>query len=365
MKGDINGMAELPVYVQKIDGLNQIILDLYSNTSRGTDKYVHFLEELQGILYFDFGNILFFMETKTGYELESFCQIGWDKYIEQIYLSTYYKEDDVFPIFAKKSPVIMRSSDMFDETRTISTYYKSFMESAGFDRSLECNIILPTEINSYGICSLFRKIPKQDFNYEEKKLFEFLQPHLSNRARLDRINEGSIHDSVGTGSNFSGTLVLNQNGDIHYISETFKRMLLKHLKQSLQECIKEIVKLTESIDRFDPMRTLYKLNNMPGMIEILPLENKKNNTSIFYCNLYDMPGIIGACVKRLEKQYQMTSVEIKVLEYIIQAKSREQIEKELYISVPSVKKNITSIYRKLNINRQMELLAKLGIMNNY
>lgn len=358
-------MAELPVYVQKIDNLNQIILGLYSNTTKGTAKYIHFLEELQGILYFDFGNILFFLETKDGYELESFCQIGWDKYIEEIYLSTYYKEDDVFPIFAKKSPVIMRSSDMFDETRTISTYYKSFMESAGFDRSLECNIILPTEINSYGICSLFRKIPKQDFNYEEKKLFEFLQPHLSNRARLDRINKDGVHHSVGMNSNFLGTIVLNKDGDIQYISETFKKILLKRAKQkNLQECVKEIIHLMDNIDQYNFKEALHKLNNIPGMIEILPLENKNGQTGSFYCNLYDMSSITNACLKRLEKKYQMTSTEIKTLEGIIQGKKRSQIAKELYVSMPSVKKGITSIYRKLNINTQMQLLVKLGIIEN-
>ena len=349
-------MNELPLYVQKMDSLNQIILDLYSDNLKGTDKYINFLKELQGILYFDFGNVLFFIKTENGYDLESFCQIGWDSYVEEIYLSTYYKDDDVYPIFEKKTPVIMRSSDMFDETRTMSEYYKSFMQFAGFDRSLECNIILPEGINSYGICSLFRRIPKQDFNYDDKKILEFIQPHLSNQASLDRMREGKKGCSVEIRSNLTGALILNQNGDIQYLDEDFKKILMKYNKQSnLKENIKEIFQATEKIDYKDTNGLLYQSDNLPGLIEIISSDN------MYYCNLYDLSGIISGCLKRVEKAHHLTSVEMKIMECIIQGKHREEIAKECFTSIPSVKKHIASIYRKMNITNQMQLLTQLGI----
>jgi DNA-binding CsgD family transcriptional regulator len=352
-------MNELPLYVQKMDSLNQVILDLYSEELQGTEKYIQFLKNLQGILYFDFGNVVFFINTGNGYDLESFCQIGWDRHIEKIYLSTYYKDDDVFPIFEKKTPVVMRSSDMFDETRTMSEYYKSFMQSAGFDRSLECNIILPENINSYGICSLFRRVPKQDFNYEDKKIFEFIQPHLSNQAGLSRTREGA---SVETGSNLSGTLILKQNGDILHIDENFKKILLKYNKHSsLKESTEEIFGAAKGVDCNDSTGLLYRSDNIPGLIEIIGSLGKENRECAYYCKLYDLAGIMDGCLKMIERVYHLTSAEMTILEHIIQGKPREEIAKKCYTSIPSVKKHIASIYRKMNITNQMQLLAHLGI----
>lgn len=355
-------MNELPLHIQKMDSQNQIILDLYSDNLKGTEKYINFLKNLQGILYFDFGNVVFFMKTKSGYDIESFCQIGWDRHIEEIYLSTYYKDDDVYPIFEKKTPVIMRSSDMFDETRTMSEYYKSFMQFAGFDHSLECNIILPEGINSYGICSLFRKIPKQDFNYEDKKILEFIQPHLSNKASLSRMREGRKDCSSPIRSNLSGALILNQNGDIHYLDEDFKKIMLKYNKRgNLKECIKEIYETAKGMDHKDLNGLLYQSDNIPGLIEIIGSDNREDQQCFYHCNLYDIVGIINGCLKRAERVYHLAPVEMKVLECVIQGKHREEIAKECYKSIPSVKKHIASIYRKMNITNQMQLLAQLGI----
>lgn len=356
-------MPDFPIYAQKTDSLNQIILDLYSDTIKGNDKYINFLRELQGILYFDFGNILFFVKSENSYDLESFCQIGWDRKIEELYLSTYYKDDDVFPIFEKKSPVIMRSSDMFDDTRTISEYYKSFMQAAGFDRSLECNIILPNNINSYGICSLFRKIPKQDFNYEEKKIFGFLQPHLSNCARLDRIHGGELEDSTGNKSFLFGTLVLNQNGEIQHISEDFKNILFKYNRQSnLNETVKEIFEAAKIMERKDSNGPLYKLESIPIMVEIINSMSREKEERKYHCNIFDSMGIVSSCLKRAEKEFHLTSTEMKILECTIRGKHREEISKECFVSVPTIKKHIASIYRKMDITNHMQILERLGIL---
>lgn len=230
---------------------------------------------------------------------------------------------------------------------------------------MQCNIILPAGINSYGICSLFRKIPKQNFNNQDKQILEFLHPHLCNQASNDRIKKERKNSPAEIESNLSGALVLDQKGNIQYLDEDFKKIIVKYNKKSnLKHTIGEIFRIAKKIDPQVSKELLYRPGKTPGIIEIICSEGRESNQCTYYCRIFDLAEIIYGSLKSAEEAYHLTSAEMKIFEGILQGKAREEIAKECYISLPSVKKHIASLYRKMDVTNQAQLLVKLGITIN-
>lgn len=61
------------------------------------------------------------------------------------------------------------------------------------------------------------------------------------------------------------------------------------------------------------------------------------------------------CIK-----HKITSREKEVLILLLQGHSLKGIEKEIYISINTVRNHVYSIYKKLNVNTRIELLNKLS-----
>ena len=350
-------MENSPVYIRKLDQINSLIRDLYDFDSSDYDRYVHYLKELQEIIYFDFGNVVFFWKDGDNYNLEFFCQIGWPQEVEDLYLTKYYREDDVFPIFSRKTPVIMKSSDMFDDSRNFSQYYQAFMDLAEFDRSLECNIILPMDVNLYGICSLFRTKNKQDFVLDEEKVLEIIQPHLSNATTTGRKNKNIPKSDMTKNSKIASSLTFKDNGEILAVDERLKEVFHSYdSSYNIREIIKHII---ERVGKKDKPEYCFSLPNTSLIIEVMfNLEDK----SIFNCLIYDMKALSKVCIKDTQIRYNLTERETEIMDYALRGINRQEIADIMHISVPTVKKYISSIYRKMNINSHAQLMQKIGII---
>lgn len=62
-------------------------------------------------------------------------------------------------------------------------------------------------------------------------------------------------------------------------------------------------------------------------------------------------------IKALSIKYKLTNQEEKVLNYLIQGKSNQEIADSLYISLYTVKRHVANIYKKTNMNKK-ELIEK-------
>jgi len=345
------GFENSPLYIRKLDQINEIISYLYESTSDKYTKYTQYLRKLQKVIYFDFGNVVFYCKNNDSFDLDFFCQIGWPEEIEQLYTSQYYKEDDVFQIFAKKTQVIMKSSDMFDETRTVSSYYASFMAIAEFDLSLECNIVMPDELNLYGICSLFRKTPKNDFVFEEQRVLEIIQPHLSNSAMIGgsekEIKEYSMQEPL------SGDIIFDRNKKIVKITEEFKKIIHRY-HCNHQEMIKQLLEASD-------FGTMYKFSDIPVFAEMQEMTSESQGKYI-YCRIYDVKRMSLHCLSCVKSSFGLSQKEFEILERMLSGSSREEIAKSLHYSLPTVKKHISAVYNKMSVKNFGQLLNKIGFL---
>jgi DNA-binding NarL/FixJ family response regulator len=58
-------------------------------------------------------------------------------------------------------------------------------------------------------------------------------------------------------------------------------------------------------------------------------------------------------------KYTITNRERDVLKLVLVGKSNNQIAEELYISINTVKKHLSHIYRKMNVKSRTELTARI------
>lgn len=69
---------------------------------------------------------------------------------------------------------------------------------------------------------------------------------------------------------------------------------------------------------------------------------------------------LAARIEALEAEYSLTRREGEVLRLLVEGKSRNEAAVELCVSEETVKKHISSLYRKLDVHSRAELFRKLG-----
>jgi len=63
---------------------------------------------------------------------------------------------------------------------------------------------------------------------------------------------------------------------------------------------------------------------------------------------------LGEKPKKEDNLSELSPTEYKVLESLANGKSNKEIAEEMFVSVGTVKKHVTSIYKKLNISKRSE-----------
>jgi DNA-binding CsgD family transcriptional regulator len=354
-----------PILVQKFYKINEIIKNLYDEDQDYSQRYSRFLQALKEVVYFDSGNILFFSEHQGKYELVDLYQVGWNQETIDQYVKYYYKEDDIYPVFATKTPLVIRCTDIFQDARKKTDFYLTFMKPNGFEFSLECNIILPLEINYYGVVSLFRLSSKKNFSPEEGDMLEIFQPHLSNLAKKSFPKNvfGCEHYS---GSMISGNIIIDNNFDVLSRSDDFERIVKKYSSIEKPEIEQKIIELCKTMKYADCdiyRRDLSsKLDQYPVYLEIIIADKKSMpGRNIYACNIYDISEILIGCLSHVSKKYGLSPREADIVSYQIKGYKIEEIASSLCISNSTVKKHLTGIYNKLQIDSQMQLLKILGL----
>lgn len=233
------------------------------------------------------------------------------------------------------------------------------MAIAKFDLSLECNIILADEENVYGICSLFRDFPKQDFTTEEKRVLEIIQPHLSNSAQIGmNQRKEDFFEEYAAQEPVSGDIVFTRTRKILKTTEAFKKILYKYNSDcNLQGVIDHLlIKISDNTQQTSAK--MYKLPDIPVLAELQERSSDAHGQYI-YCRIYDSKIITSSHIAHTEQTYQLNQKEMEILQLMLQGMSREEIAKALLYSVPTVKKHISSIYNKLSVNSFGQLLNKM------
>ncbi len=352
----------------KINNINEIIKTVYEEDQDLSFKCTYFLQKLRNIVYYDYGNFVFYRKTPDDtFELEDFYQLGWKPEIQKQYLTYDYKEDDVFPIFYTKTPIVIKSTEVFPDSRKVKDYYKRFMEPAGFVFSLECNIIFPEGINCYGVCSLFRDSTRKDFTQEEKSIFELFQPHLSNSLKRYFLNsQHNLPLSEACGFLASGVILIDNNYKIIFKDKDFDNILRRHGEPddlNIQNAVIQYCRqISQETGREIKKFWYHNLEKYPLYLEIVVLSQKTlNQEHVFVCKLYDIAEMMKGRLTEVCDKYDISPREYEIINMLIKGYKIEEIAQKLYVSNATIKKHLSSIYSKFKIEGQRQLLSVLSI----
>jgi len=91
-------------------------------------------------------------------------------------------------------------------------------------------------------------------------------------------------------------------------------------------------------------------------VDITLSDSDEMETVKFVAVIYDYGMIITNMMKEINSQYNLTARESEILQYVMNGYSNQEISQMVYISIPTVKKHLTSIYHKMGITGKNQIL---------
>ena len=347
--------------------LNQLFAGLYEDDNY-QNAFTTFLEELKDLVKFQKGDIYLYKNEGEHINFEEFIFVDWGDGELDRYLKEYADIDDALPIVSLKQPVMFRSSDVFlPDERMKTKYYNELLLPAGMKHSIEGNIYTAEDGYVAGI-GIHRPDELGDFNQRELEIMKLSRPHLVNVARkfidlrgeIDPYTAGLtvLYDIEQFGicifdknfniedSNLNRSGLINQENANELIR--FLITLCKSLSARIaQQGVSEILEENKVHSRITIGRDSY-------YAEILYKEYQDDYKYI--ATIYDGNFLFDKFVAEIRDRFDLTAREFEVLKCVMKGMNNSEIGRELFISVPTVKKHLTNVYQKLGIKGKHQIL---------
>lgn len=348
--------------------INKMIENLYDDEMPLHNRIVNLLHHLMGVVYFDKATILFFYMDEDGrYSKHSSISVNWEAEKEHVkkYDDFYCHEDDTLPIMDQKEPIVFKSSTFFNQDeRKNNVYWTEYLIPSNCIYSIEGNLKLKNDTELKGGFSFYRGKEKQDFSNTEVAIIKILQPHISNVLKYYG-NQADSTSILFQLENYScvGLSVIDKNLDIVKSNDTFRSLITDKYKDANIECkVKDLcAQLTKSKE--DAIE--YKFDDEAMHLEIRKVP-QDSYTQLgggeFSCLLYDLSHFSSHTLNQAKEKYQLTDREFDIIKAVLKGKSNDEIAAELYLSLPTVKKYLASIYSKMEIKNQKQIFEKLKLL---
>ncbi len=347
--------------------LNQIIAELYDEQDT-TVAYRNFLEKLNQLVYFEKGDIYFYYNRPGNFKMTDFIFWGWNEPELNKYLDYYYTIDDVLPIVASNYPTMFRCSDIFIQyERKKTRYYKELIEIVGMHYSLEGNIFIKGD-DFYGGLGLHRSDKNKNFTLKELNIIKNIRPHLENIAKRHIVKkknqENNINlynsDILKTFKHFSNIhmFIMDENLKICWSSLENDNNLEKDIEQMMINKIKELCNnILRNKERDNSViRAQINIDNQFYFAEVLRIqkENHMEGNRLLVV-LSNIAGIMWEIIREIKCEYKLTEREYEILKLVLMGYDNNEISKEIYISLSTVKKHLANIYDKLGIKNKNQI----------
>ena len=350
------------------DEINKMIENLYDDETPLHTRIVNLLHHLMGVVYFDKATILFFyMDDDGRYSKHSSISVNWEKEKEHVkkYDDYYCHEDDTLPIMDQPEPIVFKSSAFFDqEERKNNVYWTEYLIPSNCIYSIEGNLKLKNDTGLKGGFSFYRGKEKNDFSDTEIAIIRILQPHISNVLKY----YGNQADSTSIlflleNYNCVGLAIADKHFDIIRSNDTFQFLASEKYKGvNIENRIYDLcAKLAKSEDdsiehKFDDEAMYLEIRKVPSG------SYTQLGGGQFSCLLYDLSYFSTHTLNQAKKKYILTDREFDILQSVLKGKSNDEIAEELYLSLPTVKKYLASIYSKMEIKNQKQIFDKLKLL---
>ena len=79
----------------------------------------------------------------------------------------------------------------------------------------------------------------------------------------------------------------------------------------------------------------------------------------FVCLFFDLSYVMDRTLSQISRDFSLTNREVNVLSLLLRGYSNDQISSTLFVSIPTVKKHLASIYSKMEIKSQKQILERI------
>ena len=358
----------------QIDEINQIISGLYDESKSINNRINSFFEQVNGLVYFEKSNFLFYYKEGDQYTSHSIHTYNWSDIQKKYYQNDYCHLDDVLPILDSNNHVAFLTSKIFNpEFRKNSRYFQEFLMPMGLHDSIEVNFCV-RDSNLRGIFSIHRPEDKHTFTREDLAIIKVFQPHFSNvfkhYAQIQKTSEIEKLSSVFKPYNCLGIVYLSDSYDVIDFNPVYKKFvcslgycdlnsnpianMFRHMCHKFSKCDTSHIKSINC-----------KMNDTPLFLELYRISNPQDNATSnaqYMGIIFDISYAMEESIFQICHEYSLTDREIEILNLLLKGATNEQICRDLFISLPTVKKHIASIYDKLGINSQKQILRKLNVL---
>lgn len=345
--------------------INEIIAELYTETETETETvkaYSNFLNRMRELIFFEKANVFFYVQENGVFQIEEFAQVDWkDSHLEQ-YLEFYYILDDVLPLISVNNTNLFRSTDVFNlHERRKTKYYKELVRPAGLHYSLEGNIF--TNNCYYGGVGFYRSEDKKDFSNEELEIIRFMRPHLSNVAKKHyelKNNRFNIVEFLPLLSNFNNVsiVIFDNNLEVIFSNLSSKQNINKDVEADLVVRSRKFCTILKEAHFSKPhIEAKIELPKNSFYMELSYVKlDKHENEHRFIVMIYDISNMLIRTLMKFKDTHGLTQREFEILRLVLSGLNNNEICSTLHISLPTVKKHLTSTYEKLGLKGKHQLI---------
>ncbi len=352
----------MPEFTAKdLNDYNQLLNILYSEGAL-TTRLSDFLHQLVTLIFFDKAAVYFF--HYNGEYLTQSDAVEYNVTSEYVNVNNYYEYyepyDDLFSSINTSHPIVIRFSDYYDfEKRLENPAWREFYIPSNIYYGINANIVTnPYYDLKCGIC-LYRDKTRNDFTDKDVEIIRFFQPHLGKiLSSGNQSNQHYLPDyiHVGHAEYDSAAALQYENSFFHSILSD-----LNHGK-TVQDWIHHNVTafLRDYASSPDAVFTS-KHPVLPYYMELSKSAPSGGRSPFIVCLLYDLSFLFSASLEQVQKDYGLTKRESDILSALLDGFNNNEIASKFYISVPSVKKYVTSLYGKLGVKSSRQLLNTVHI----
>ena len=106
------------------------------------------------------------------------------------------------------------------------------------------------------------------------------------------------------------------------------------------------------------------LEALPDKISRSHLKEGPDN-DCFVCLFFDLSYVMDRTLSQISRDFSLTNREVNVLSLLLRGYSNDKISSTLFVSIPTVKKHLASIYSKMEIKSQKQILERLHFYDKY
>ena len=354
-----------PIQVEKI---NQIIADMYNDSYTLTNRMDKFFNQVNNLVYFEKANFLFYQKQGSQYSSHSIYTVNWSEAQKRHYQNDYCHMDDVLSILDSDNNVAFLTNELFNnDERQKSPYFQEFLLPMGLHDSIEMNFSVHNR-DLRGIFSIHRPKNKRGFNQDELGLMRLFQPHFSNvfknyakEPELEKLFMAfEPYNCIGIGyfDEKFNIVEINQVYKQHIFALGYRDMT----NNPITNCFRNMCRELDKMKNVSKKTMEHKMENCPLFLEVCKIDVPAEHTKCRYMGIFfDLSHAVDSSINQAKQDCNLTNRETEILMLLLKGFSNEQIAQTLYVSLPTVKKHLTSIYDKMDIKSQKQIFSKLNL----